>query len=97
MAVPYTLADVQGGIVQLIQHPARVVVWGAICSIGKSPIVFIEASLKLSCYVYLKIVIQDALKQMHTSTEGSMFFQQDEALSHAAKSVQEWCAVLYRH
>lgn len=72
------------------QAPASVMVWAAVTSNGRSPLVFIEKGVKVNQQVYQQKVLNDALipwtrKQFGTN---SWTFQQDSAPSHKARMTQ---------
>ncbi|EYC42467.1 hypothetical protein Y032_0531g3034 [Ancylostoma ceylanicum] len=92
LALTASDANSSGRIVSRSQHPQRVMVWGAISSKGKSPLVFIDPDVKISADVYRKTVLEDTLlpwARSHYGDDG-WIFQQDSAPAHKAKSTQEW-------
>ena len=74
------------------QKPASVMVWGAITSDGRTPLVFIDQGVKINKEVYVESILENALKPW----AGKHFncahwvFQQDSAPSHKAKMTSEW-------
>ncbi|KAI6659879.1 hypothetical protein LOD99_14219 [Oopsacas minuta] len=74
------------------QKPASVMVWGAITSDGRRPLVFIDKGVKINKEVYVESILENALKPL----AGEHFngthwvFQQDSAPSHKAKMTSEW-------
>lgn len=81
-----------GKFVGKTAHPQSIMVWGAITSDGKSPLVFVDQGVKINKEVYLKIILKDALKPWADKHfKGKHWcFQQDSAPAHKAKIVQEW-------
>ena len=74
-------------------HPSSVMVWGGICSTGKTPLVFVDLGVKINKNYYLHKILQGVLKpwtKRHFK-QRSWIFQQDSAPAHKAKETQEWC------
>lgn len=74
-------------------HPASVMVWGAITSNGKSPLVFVESGVKIKKDEYQKTILEDVLKPWANAHFGNnrWCFQQDSAPAHKARTTQQWC------
>jgi len=78
--------------VQRFQGAASVMVWGAICSRGQLPLLFIDKGVKINHEVYLESVIKGHLvpHAKRIFDEDYYCFQQDSAPAHKAKTVQDW-------
>jgi hypothetical protein len=75
------------------QKPPSVMVWAGVTTDGrKTPLVFIEEGVKIDQAVYLHLMSETVYGDVWG---GSMVFQHDEALSHTAKSVQQWCMDIF--
>ncbi|KAI6657127.1 hypothetical protein LOD99_15913 [Oopsacas minuta] len=74
------------------QKPASVMVWGAITSDGRTPLVFIDKGVKINKEVYVESILENALKPWPCEHfNGTHWvFQQDSAPSHKAKMTSEW-------
>ena len=79
--------------VQRFQKPGSVMVWGAVSSGGKFPLVFVESGVKVNAAYYREEILEGCLKaEAHrVFGQGQWTFQQDSAPAHKAKVVQEWC------
>lgn len=79
-------------IVERKQKPKSVMVWAAITSIGKSPLVFIDQGVKMNQEIYQKKILESTLLPWATELfpEQKWTFQQDSAPSHAATDTQQW-------
>lgn len=75
------------------QSASAVMVWGAISSRGKLPLIFIDKGVKINAQYYLNEVLMNVVKPATTTMYGNDYFcfQQDGAPSHTAKIVQAWC------
>lgn len=74
-------------------HPASVMVFGAICSTGKCPLIFVEKGVKIDKEVYINDILEKNLvpwASKHFAGK-SWIFQQDGAPAHTAKKTQQWC------
>lgn len=75
------------------QKPDSVMVWGGICSTGKTPLIFIEKGVKINQEIYRRDILDAVVlpwSQQHFGNQ-PWIFQQDSAPSHRARSVQQWC------
>lgn len=79
--------------VERYQNASSVMVWGAISTKGKLPLLFIDKGVKINKEYYLEHVLQGHLKPYAKKLFGndSFCFQQDSAPAHKASIVQEWC------
>ena len=78
--------------VERFQNVSSVMVWGAVSSKGKLPLLFIEKGVKINAQYYLDNVLVNHLLP-HASTlfgDEPYCFQQDSAPAHKAKIVQNW-------
>uniref|UniRef100_A0A8R1I9L0 DDE_3 domain-containing protein n=1 Tax=Caenorhabditis japonica TaxID=281687 RepID=A0A8R1I9L0_CAEJA len=83
----------KGKTVHRVSHPAKVMVFGAICSTGKCPLVFVEKDLKITKEYYVKEILEKQLlpwAQQHFNGQ-HWICQQDGAPPHTAKYTQDWC------
>lgn len=75
------------------QGAPSVMVWGAVCTRGKLPLIFIDKGVKINAEYYktevLEKVVAPNLQRMFG--DDYYIFQQDGAPSHTANSVQAWC------
>ena len=74
------------------QRAMSVMVWAAVTKSGRSPLVFVEQGVKLKQENYQNDILVGSLlpwAKEHFKKRPWMF-QQDLALSHRAKKVQEW-------
>ena len=83
----------QERIVQRFQKPGSVMVWGAVSSRGKFPLVFVESGVKINSAYYREAILEGWLKveAQRVFGQGQWTFQQDSAPAHRAKIVQDWC------
>ncbi|VDL83546.1 unnamed protein product [Nippostrongylus brasiliensis] len=67
-------------------------VWATITSDGKSELVFVEEYVKIDNILYLEDILKKSLLPWTRNHFGgrSFVFQQDGALAHKSKEVQEW-------
>jgi AraC-like DNA-binding protein len=75
------------------QKPDSVMVWGGICSTGKTPLVFVEKGVKMDQEIYRRDILESVVlpwSQQHFGDQ-PWTFQQDSAPSHRASNVQQWC------
>ncbi|KAI6651150.1 hypothetical protein LOD99_5501 [Oopsacas minuta] len=74
------------------QKLASVMVWGAITSEGRTPLVLIDKGVKINKEVYVESILENALKPWAGEHfKGAHWvFQQDSAPSHKAKMTSEW-------
>lgn len=74
------------------QAPAQVMVWAAVTSDGRSPLVFLDKGVKINGQVYRQKVLEDAFKPWASKHFGQkdFTFQQDSAPAHKARETQEW-------
>ena len=79
--------------VQRFQKPGSAMVWGAVSSRGKFPLVFVESGVKINAAYYLEEILEGCLKAeaQRVFGQGQWTFQQDSAPAHKAKVVQDWC------
>jgi inhibitor of nuclear factor kappa-B kinase subunit alpha len=79
--------------VQRFQKPGSVMVWGAVSSRGKLPLVFVESGLKVNAAYYRETILEGCLKAgaQRMFGRGQWTFQQDSAPAHRAKVTQDWC------
>lgn len=80
-------------IVERRQNPKSVMVWGGICSTGKTPLVFVDAGLKINQEMYRRDILENVLLPWAKQHFGNdkWTFQQDSAPAHKARNTQEWC------
>ncbi|KAI6655371.1 hypothetical protein LOD99_2206 [Oopsacas minuta] len=73
------------------QKPASVMVWGAISSDGRTPLVLIDKGVKIYKEVYVESILENALKPWAGEhfNGAHWVFQQDSAPSHKAKMTSE--------
>ena len=75
------------------KKPSSIMVWGAITSNGKAPLVFIEKGEKMTKEYYCKEILEKNLlpwAKGHFKNK-RWTFQQDSAPCHTAKITKEWC------
>lgn len=75
------------------QNAKTVMVWGAICATGKTPLVFVENGIKINQENYRRDILESVVlpwSQQHFGNQ-PWIFQQDSAPAHRALSVQQWC------
>ena len=65
--------------------PKGVMVWGAISANGKTPLIFIDKSVKINAQVYQDEILKKAVV-LWTLNNPNMVFQQDWAPAHGARS-----------
>ncbi|VDO78852.1 unnamed protein product [Heligmosomoides polygyrus] len=82
-------ATAKGRLQESAKKPQSIVVWGEVASSGKTPLVFVEAGVKINAAVYKNILEKD-LKPWLDSHFGEAYcrFQQNSAPAHKAKVVQ---------
>lgn len=79
-------------IVSRSQHPKRVMVWAAVTSNGKSPLIFVEEGVKINATVYQNDILKSGLVPWSEKHFGNKpwIFQQDSAPAHRARTTQTW-------
>ena len=68
-------------------------VWAGICASGKTPLIFVEAGVKINQEVYRRDILEAVVlpwAQQHFGDQ-EWTFQQDSAPAHRAKATQDWC------
>lgn len=92
-----TLEDIPEGVrtVSRFQKPGSVMVWGAVSSWGKLPLVFVDPGVKINATYYRDSILEAHLKPGAQGVfgGGQWTFQQDSAPAHGAKITQDWCRV----
>ena len=86
-------ANLIGRKVMKKTNPDSVMVWAAITSTGKSPLLFIEKGIKINQETYENNILQNILlpwSQKHFKKK-HWTFQQDSAPAHKANKTQQWC------
>lgn len=68
-------------------------VWGGICSSGKTPLIFVEKGVKMNQEIYRRDILEAVVLPWSRQHFGNRqwTFQQDSAPAHRASSVQQWC------
>jgi hypothetical protein len=79
------------------QFPKYVMVWGGICSTGKTPLVFVERNVKINAETYQNLTLKGTMVPWARQHCGRRIwtFQQDWAPSHRAKSTIDLCRQLF--
>jgi transposase len=89
------LEDIPEGVrtVSRFQKPGSVMVWGAVSSQGKLPLVFVDPGTKVNSKYYRDSILEGHLKPeaQRLFGGGHWTFQQDSAPAHGAKITQDWC------
>ena len=79
-------------VVARMQKPAGVMVWAAVSSSWKSPLIFVPQGVKIDAKTYIESILvpmTSAAKEHFGDRPWT--FQQDGASSHTAKTTQLWC------
>ncbi|KAI6653049.1 hypothetical protein LOD99_3885 [Oopsacas minuta] len=78
--------------IERTQKPASVMVWGAITSDRRTPLVVIDKGVKINKEMYAKSILENALKPCAGKHFNSAHWvsQQDSAPCHKAKMTSEW-------
>ena len=78
------------------QKAKGVMVWAAISSFMKSPLIFVEVGVKMNSNNYKKLLSREFLPWYHSKFGKKKFtFMQDSAPAHRSKIVQEWCSAKF--
>lgn len=90
------------GLLQKHPHshfPKSVMVWGGICSSGKTPLVFIDKSVKINARFYQDHILREVVEPWGREHfgGGDWVFQQDWAPAHGAKSTLRLCEEIFPH
>ena len=74
------------------QKPSSIMVWAGVTSCGqKTPLIFIDQGVKINQHVYLEMIKNKVLPRVdETFGNTGVTFQQDGAISHTAKLVQDF-------
>ena len=87
-------ADVNPAILKVrkAEFPAKIMVWGAICSSGTLDLKFIDPGTKVNKEYYINDVLRPVLlpEAQRLYPNGNWIFQQDGAPSHTANVTQDW-------
>uniref|UniRef100_A0A914EB77 Tc1-like transposase DDE domain-containing protein n=1 Tax=Acrobeloides nanus TaxID=290746 RepID=A0A914EB77_9BILA len=79
---------------RLVDHTQKhksVIVWAAVSSRGKSPLVFVEEGVKIDRYVYIAMLREHLLPWANDLFDGKEWcFQQDTVPAHKANETQEF-------
>lgn len=91
-AVTMDDVPIEKKIIERYQNASSVMVWGAVSSRGKLPLLYIEKGVKINQEYYLENVLKQHLLPHATTLFGKEYFcfQQDSAPSDKTKSVQSW-------
>lgn len=75
------------------QKPASLMVWAAVSSKGRSPLIFVPNGVKINKEVYINQILEGGLIPWTDELypDGDWTFQQDGATSHTANLSQQWC------
>lgn len=86
-------ANNQGRMIKRASHPQQVMVFGAITSDGKMPLIFVDPGVKINKEYYLEETLKNHVLPWTKSHFGNQVwtFQQDSAPAHKAKIVHAWC------
>ncbi|KAI6650840.1 Transposase [Oopsacas minuta] len=78
--------------VKRVQKPLSLMVWAGVSSVGRTPLVFVPAGVKINAATYKELILQSIVKDLgEMMFENQPFiFQQDGAPAHTANSTQEW-------
>ena len=73
------------------QHPQSVMVWGRICATGKTPLIFVDESVKINAEVYRREILESVVLPWSLQHfDGDWLFQQDSAPAHRARTTVQW-------
>ena len=89
-----SLQDIPPGLEKVrIQKPPSVIVWAAVSSEGKFPLIFVSEGVKINKELYIDKILKDGLmpwtSEMYPNANWT--FQQDRAIFHTANLTQQWC------
>ena len=72
--------------------PLSVMVWAGVSSVGRTPLIFVPAGVKINSKTYQDLILEPVVKDLsHTMFSGQKFvFQQDGAPAHTSKMSQDW-------
>ncbi|KAI6655362.1 hypothetical protein LOD99_2197 [Oopsacas minuta] len=78
--------------VSRIQKPLSVMVWAGISSIGRTPLIFVPAGVKIDTRTYRELILEPVIQDLSkTMFSGKPFvFQQDGAPAHTSNATQAW-------
>lgn len=80
-------------LVPQLQHSQGVMVFGGVCSFGKTPLLFVPEGVKVNQNNYQQDILRPTIRHLrkHVFPNDQHFvFQQDGAPAHKAKSTQNW-------
>ena len=85
-------AIIRVGVCQKSPETTLVDGLGRVSSVGRTPLVFVPAGVKINAATYKELILQPIVKDLgEMMFENQPFiFQQDGAPAHTAKSTQEW-------
>jgi hypothetical protein len=77
-------------VMERVKKPKSVMVWAAIISKGKTPLVFVEQGVKIDRYVYMEMLEDHLIPWAREHFDDADWcFQQDSAPGHKANETQE--------
>uniref|UniRef100_A0A672ZGG9 Tc1-like transposase DDE domain-containing protein n=1 Tax=Sphaeramia orbicularis TaxID=375764 RepID=A0A672ZGG9_9TELE len=85
-------ADAASLKVRRAEFPAKIMVWGAICSSGALQLKFIDPGTKVNKEYYINEVLESVLlpEARRLYPDGDWIFQQDGVPAHTANVTQTW-------
>ncbi|KAI6656176.1 hypothetical protein LOD99_1509 [Oopsacas minuta] len=75
-----------------VQKPLSVMVWAGISAVGRTPLIFGPAGVKINSTTYRDLILEPIVKNLSQTmfNGGSFVFQQDGAPAHTSNVTQTW-------
>ena len=91
---PCMYVDIEPSLkyVPRVQKQLSVMVWAGISAVGRTPLIFVRAGVKINSTTYCELILEPVVKNLSQNmfNGGSFIFQQDGAPAHTSNASQTW-------